>query len=155
MPTPTRNPLMDIEVNKTSDRIVMKIKGTAAIEDFFKKLSGGEVAQSEKWFNSGGRTASGAKFYKLTAELEAKLKSFMERHGAYSDFGDGFTRNAGINIAVLRAVGLATGLTLEFRNVSPNIEIEFWLKKFALVLRDFQREFIGEQNFKVHITYEV
>ena len=157
--------LLEIQITKEGNTLELYIKAPKKVEDYYKTVAVGEQT-SQTWFDAKtdkNGTLSGVAFYKMTEDFLSAEKHLLGDfgHRVYSDFGykligsEGEYRDA-INIAMLRAKGLSDGIVFRSSNFTHGaMELEKYVQRLAIALKDLIKQQIGKKTIKATITYEI
>lgn len=166
---------ISLEIRKNKVDIVLKIKVSKEIEMFFKELAlaaypddsdninenGGHLQQSSKWYDE---EDNGLMFYRVTDKMSEKLDDLLggkiiaedgRRLMICNNFGSGLYENDRLNIAILRAVNAAEGITLKTTDLLGYEEIKRYIEDLASITKEFYRNFLQKAKVKAKISFEV
>lgn len=155
--------IITLKINKHRDNIYLKIKAAKSIEEFFKAGSEAEfkkdnISSSTKWFDEKG---DGLKYYKLPTELQGNLlnKAIFDenknRIWLRNDFGSNLVQDEGINVALLRIVGIGEGVTVSTKDLLGYEEMKLYIEKLAIVVKAFYNAYLKDLKVQAEIAFEV
>jgi len=139
-----------ITIRRDIKGIYIYLKAQADFENFFKNE---KISRSAKWQNAKG---VGIDYY--SENNNYAFSKFLENHSVFSDFGKTLIDNyTSINIGILRAVGISKGIKMYSKHFDElsNLDIDYFLQKFANITKRLWREFLQKKEVKVLLTYEV
>ena len=153
-----------ISLERDNGQIIIKIKAPQELEDFFKKVSNGEIQISTYWKNEAGEAQQ---FYKISEEYKEAIKKVLgEEDKDYIDnYGNGlikvdnsrfpYTR---YNIAILRTKGISDGFIClkseKFESIS-NLELEDYIRFLGRTTKKLWEILINKTTIKSKITFEI
>lgn len=153
--------LVKMDLRKVGLDTVIDLKIDAEIEAYFREASKVEgvisTETSSKWLDGGN---NGLQFYRKGATMSDKVQ--VEGVHVIDNFGnglleyrEGFEGPATINVAILRAVGASTGISIKVDELVGYDEIRKYLQLFGVWIKQFYMEYLRATPVQTSITVEI
>ncbi len=148
---------INITLERDAENVGLYIKVPKDFEDYFAKLSKGEVETSGTWYH---KDDTGAKFHKLTDQYQKISDSLNRDYPCFNSYGNGLvesTRSDSINIAPLRTVGASKGIRIHSSRFDEMnaVDFELYIRRLAGIAKKLWDGFIGTKKVKATIAFEV
>lgn len=136
--------VINITLKRNQMDVLMDIKVSPAIEEFFKKASlegenfsdsgseteDGVAKTSKKWFDAEG---NGLRYYAKNQKLGSKVLGY----DIMDNFGNGLVEGDKINLAFLRCVGISQGVSIKTTDLLSLEEMKDFIQRLANWVKEF------------------
>ena len=141
-------------IRNTNGQLVLKIKVSKEIENFFKKLARDDIRTSRVYHNS---TGSEKEFYYLTLEMDNKVREIenaIERI-TLREYGSSIILydlgNCVANLSVLRTKDISEGIEIVINDYISKEQMLFWLRKLKECVAYIYKNYIKPIEISVEM----
>jgi hypothetical protein len=146
--------ILKIDAEKEGMNLFIKIKADKKIEEFFKKLTNDKSGKSSKWFSQDGE---GLDFYIYSDDKQNSIYEALRTKGysVYDDFGSELFGRPGLNLALLRIIGISEGITFNVSNLGTYEDIKLYITQIAEVTKIIYQNYIVKRKISAKITFDL